>query len=204
MGFELQDANAWYQRNAAVLIPSRCTHDICTDVIRSRGLLEGTPQTVIELGASNGWRLDGLRRLAPDHRYIAVELSPEAVQAGRSAYPEIQFLEASVAAVPRPDACADLVIISFVLHWIDREELPLVVAEADRVLRPGGALVVADFWPAEPVDVPYHHRAGVWTFKRDYSLEWTAGGTYGLESTTPFSHPGDNERCAVWLLRKNV
>lgn len=204
MSFEVQDADAWYRRNAAALVPARCIQDIATDEIRSRGLLDGQPLTVIELGASNGWRLDGLRTLAPAHRYIAVELSGEAVQAGRAAYPEIKFLEASIAAVPRPDACADLVIISFVLHWISREELPSVVAEVDRLIAPGGVLVIADFWPSEPVTVPYHHRSGVWTFKTDYSLLWTAGGTYALEGVTPFPDAGSGERCAVWLLRKNV
>ena len=220
MGFEVQDADAWFQRNAAALVPARCIQDIVTNVIRERGLLsgdrdgasghrdeaigKGRPLTVIELGASNGWRLDGLRRIAPAHRYIAVELSGEAVQAGRAAYPEIKFLEASIAAVPRPDACADLIIISFVLHWISREELPGVVAEVDRLLAPGGVLVIADFWPSENRTVAYHHRSGVWSFKTDYSLLWAAGETYALDTVTPFPDAGNGERCAVWMLRKNV
>lgn len=48
-------------------------------------------------------------------------------------------------ATPYPDACADLVVIHQVLHFLDDPGRAL--SEAARVLKPGGRLVVIDFAP---------------------------------------------------------
>jgi ubiquinone/menaquinone biosynthesis C-methylase UbiE len=47
--------------------------------------------------------------------------------------------------VPFPDSCADLVVISLVLHSVDRAAALDLLAEAVRLLRPGGRVLVIDF-----------------------------------------------------------
>jgi len=53
--------------------------------------------------------------------------------------------QGDVADTPFPDAYADLVIIHQVLHYLGTPEQ--VIAEAARILRPGGRLLVVDFAP---------------------------------------------------------
>ena len=50
-----------------------------------------------------------------------------------------------VTAPPFDDCVADLVIIHQVLHYMDRPER--VIAEASRILKPGGRLLIVDFAP---------------------------------------------------------
>ncbi len=52
------------------------------------------------------------------------------------------FLLADVRRTPLADACADLVAIGYLLHLLDPEARRAVLAEALRILRPGGTLVV--------------------------------------------------------------
>ena len=55
--------------------------------------------------------------------------------------------QADAQALPFADACADLVTLHQVLHYMDEPER--VVGEAVRVLRPGGLLLIVDFAPHE-------------------------------------------------------
>jgi SAM-dependent methyltransferase len=55
-------------------------------------------------------------------------------------------------ALPLPDACADAVLFSAVLHHADAAERRRIYAEALRVLRPGGRIVVADVIAGSPQD----------------------------------------------------
>lgn len=203
MQFDARDADGWFSRNAAALTPQRTLHDPVTASIHRLGLLAGDPLTVCELGASNGWRLAGLSERYPDHRYIAVDLSADAVRAGAATYPHIQFLGASALQVPLPDASVDRLILSYVMHWIDRDAVDRVVHEVHRLLRPGGHLILSDFWPDQPIQVPYHHRSGVWTYKQDYRELWKALG-YTTADVAAYPDSATSERCMVAVLGKEV
>jgi SAM-dependent methyltransferase len=47
--------------------------------------------------------------------------------------------------IPFEDGCADLVLISLVLHSVDRASAIQILREAARVLTPGGRILVTDF-----------------------------------------------------------
>lgn len=80
-------------------------------------------------------------------RYVAVDLSPSMLArarrraAGRGV--EVEFLEADAAALPLPDAVAGTFLSFWGLHCF--EDPAAAVAEAARVLEPGGRLVGATF-----------------------------------------------------------
>lgn len=58
-------------------------------------------------------------------------------------------------ALPFADDCADLVIVHQVLHYVDMPEK--VIAEASRVLRPSGRLLIVDFSPHNLEFLRDHH-----------------------------------------------
>ena len=96
--------------------------------------------------------------------------------------------------LPLPDASFDAVVIHQVLHYADRPVA--AIAEAARVLRPGGVLVVVDFAPHELefLRVEHaHHRLG---FADDEVAAWC--GAAGLEPAPPQHLPGDPLTVAIW------
>jgi ubiquinone/menaquinone biosynthesis C-methylase UbiE len=58
---------------------------------------------------------------------------------------EIEFLSGQVEQLPFPDGSFDVVMLSLVLHYLPPEGMARALAEARRVLRCGGRIVVVDF-----------------------------------------------------------
>ena len=174
--WERGEGNSWFQRNEAALADvQRITRD---QTLAAVALLP-IPQRVCEIGAANCWRLDIIRQwYACD--CLGVDVSAEAIADAHARFFGIAAVIAPAHEVPARDASQDLVICSFVLHWVDRAYLARTVAEADRVLKPGGHLIISDFLPDAPCRTRYHHRQDVelWTYKQDYAACWFSLATY--------------------------
>lgn len=102
---------------------------------------------VVDLAAGTGALARAIVRAAPRRRRLTlVDGSPRMLERARSrlraAAPEARFVVADVRAVPLPDGCADFVSIGYLLHLVDPESRVRVLAEARRLLRPGGRLIV--------------------------------------------------------------
>jgi len=92
-----------------------------------------------------------------------------------------------VNAAPFADASADLVIIHQVLHFLDTPGD--AIAEAARVLAPGGRLLVIDFAPhnLEFLRAEHgHHRLGV---RHDALQAWAADAHLSLDMPASFAPP---------------
>jgi len=80
---------------------------------------------------------------------IGVDVVPEVLDEGRKRAPaNVEFVEAEVTALPYELGSFDLVCTARTLHHVPRPEL--VLAEMNRVLRPGGTMLVVD--QLAPVD----------------------------------------------------
>ena len=72
--------------------------------------------------------------------------------------------QARADAIPEPDGSADIVLFVYSLHHVARDAMPGALAEARRILRPGGVLCVAEplaEGPAHYVMEPYHDETEV-------------------------------------------
>jgi SAM-dependent methyltransferase len=97
----------------------------------------------LDLGCGEGRLSRDLVQLG--HRVAAVDASPTMVAAAREAAPEIETHVADAASLPFGDEAFDLVVAFMSLQDVDR--LDRAVAEAARVLEPGGLLCVAIVHP---------------------------------------------------------
>jgi ubiquinone/menaquinone biosynthesis C-methylase UbiE len=96
--------------------------------------------------------------------------------------------------LPLPDASFDAVVIHQVLHYADRPAT--VIAEAARVLRQNGLLIVVDFAPhlLEYLRTDHaHHRLG---FADAEIAEWCREA--GLDPTPPQHLSGEPLTVAIW------
>lgn len=206
------EGDAWFERNAQTLSTDRLADS--DPVVRLLEQHRIRPNRALEIGASNGYRLATLQQLY-NCACTGLEPSARAIQDGQRRFPEIRFLRGLSHDLGHlEDGQFDLVIIHFVLHWVDRNLLMRTAVEIDRVLQDGGHLIVGDFWPDAPTRVAYHHLPGqdVWTYKQDYPNLWLATELYRSKGRLTFDHagradpsdPSYSSRCQVALLQKDL
>ena len=105
---------------------------------------------LLELGPGPGAATDWLRQRV--QRLVAVEHEEEAADklAGRFAGTNVEVVRGDAAAVGYPDASFDTVATCTMLHHVPtRAEQDRVLAEAFRVLRPGGTFLGSDSLPSD-------------------------------------------------------
>ena len=121
----------------------------------------------------------------------------------REGVPVARVRQGDVTAVPFENETADLVIIHQVLHYVDAPNR--VIAEAARILQPGGRLLVVDF---APHDLEFlrtdhgHHRLGL---SRDTIEGWTSAAGLKLSGPRAFAPPPENKQgltVNIWTAEK--
>ena len=206
------EGDRWLNRNkAAITDPEYLIKDHVIGLMMTMNL---APKNVVEIGASNGWRLHEIARRFGS-RVTAVEPSIQAIEDGQTRFPSVQFLRGTASELPLDSqARFDLAIVNFVLHWVDRSTLLRSVAEIDRVLADGGLLLIGDFYPSMPERVRYHHLPDqeVWTYKQNYGDIFLASNLYEMIAFHSFDHATHalqsdvepKDRAQVTLLRKCI
>ncbi|SFK88106.1 class I SAM-dependent methyltransferase [Methylorubrum salsuginis] len=105
---------------------------------------------------------------------VALDIAPSAIEAARARcadHPRIEFV---VGAVPTvwPEGRFDLIVLSEVLYFLDRDDLARLVAQVGRSLRPGGDCVLVH-----------------WTGVTDYPLSGDEAVEGFVAGAAPFSRP---------------
>ena len=120
-------------------------------------MLEVTPQDIIDLGASTGRSTFALQMAFPTARLTAVDLSPYFLAVAQ--YTEnqsnptnpIHWVHAAAEETGLPADSADLVSACLVFHELPASAARDIVAEAYRLVRPGGYFAIMDMNPRSEV-----------------------------------------------------
>jgi ubiquinone/menaquinone biosynthesis C-methylase UbiE len=107
-------------------------------------------ETTLEVAVGTGVQLAELARRNPIGQTVGVELSDKMLDAARKRVAEaglrdrVELRRANALELPFDDRSFDLVVNSYMLDLLPREQIPQALAEFRRVLRPGGRLVLSN------------------------------------------------------------
>lgn len=197
------EGDAWFRRNEhALAAVEGCEF---SPMLRS---LAVTPRSALEIGCSNGTRLDALCREFGCEG-SGIDPSAQAIATGTQRYPGLRLTVGTAESLPYGDAAFDLVVFGFCLYLCDRADLFRIACEADRCLADGGFLVIKEFMPPFPYRNDYAPRPGLQSFKFDHRRMFLWNPAYHecafqLSSHAGDARPGPDDRVATCVMRKDV
>jgi ArsR family transcriptional regulator len=130
---------------------------------------------------------------------IGVDRSPEMLRLARAkltaAKSPADLRQGDMYTLPLASACADVVILHQVLHYAEAPNA--AIAEAARLLAPGGRLLVVDFGPHEKEELRSKHAHARLGFADEQIANWFAAA--GLRSEPPGQLEGGELTVKLWL-----
>jgi SAM-dependent methyltransferase len=117
------------------------------------GRVDNDP-AILDFGAGVGTSVPYFRKYLPHCRLTCLDVSHRSLEVGRARFGDkAEFVHFGGSRVPFSDASFDLVFFACVLHHVAHSEHSVLLAEAYRVLRPAGSLVVFEHNPYNPLTV---------------------------------------------------
>jgi ubiquinone/menaquinone biosynthesis C-methylase UbiE len=173
--FNAIEGNRYYKRNKNKL---KCSED--DPIIDSIAQLELYPKKILEIGCSNGARLNLLNQIYSSDCW-GIDPSADAIEQGEKEFRGVNFEKGTADTLPYENQMFDMVIFGFCLCWCDRIDLFKIAYEADRVLMDLGHIIIDDFHSA----IPYK---GLYTYKMNYSNLFLWNPAYVLKYQKMFFH----------------
>lgn len=187
------EGDRWFERNQDKPFEDPVSHLIAS-VIRKK------PRRVLEIGCSDGKRLAKLRDTY-DCEIIGVDPSMKAAM--KAADLRVPVVQTTASCLPVPGDF-DLIIYGFCLYLTDPDDWLLIAAEGDRLLLPGGNIIIHDFGGDMTLHgVPYKHDTRITSWHYDWAKLWLGHPAYQMvwrSFTTGDRNP--DQQCLT-ILHKN-
>ncbi|MGY2735464.1 ArsR/SmtB family transcription factor [Sphingomonas sp. UYP23] len=196
-------AASWFESNAGQWDAIRSLHIAESEVEAAMSAVLGDAPIgqLIDIGTGTGRMLELFGGRAG--QALGIDRSSEMLRLARAKLSErglanAELRQADLYALPLGDDAADVAIVHHVLHFA--QQPGAAIAEAARVLKPGGRLLIADFAAHDREDLrakDAHTRLG---FADDQMATWFAAA--GLAPARIETLEGGELTVKLWLARK--
>ncbi len=204
------EGDRWFRRNQGA---TSSLNDSPMLQMLARSISPGTLETALEIGCSDGQMSEAISNLF-GITVTGIDPSQAAIESGNlrlQGTNELVSLEIGFgSSLPYDSETFDLVVAGFFLYAEERSLVLQSVSEADRVVRPGGYLVIVDFDFGRNVRRAYKHDSRLETFKADYPAWLLSTGHYHMVAKQSwtfdglFFSPEPDSRVAATLLHKEL
>jgi ArsR family transcriptional regulator len=177
------EAAAYFARNAARWDEMRSLYvdeaDVEAALLQAAG--PGPFQRLIDLGSGSGRMLALFGPLA--HTALGLDLSQQMLniardQTAKAGLTHCELRHGDIFSTRLPSAHADLVVVHQVLHYLS--DPAAAVAEAARLVAPGGRLIIADFAPHRLEFLREQHQHRRLGFSDEEIKRWLEGAGLSL------------------------
>ena len=204
------EGDAWFTRN-----PSdgrnNFIHRISVDLLKSTMGSSISVEKVLEVGCSDGRLLELIIRELSCKLGVGIDPSKKAIASAKEKFiANAEFIEGSADRIPSGDYEFDLAVAGFFFYVVDRDLYFRVVAELDRVIKPGGFLLIIDFDSSVPRTTRYREEKDIYSYRNRNAEIFLSNGHYTLVSKVTLSHestvfPLDPlERVSIQILHKEL
>ncbi|MCF8504259.1 MAG: metalloregulator ArsR/SmtB family transcription factor [Caulobacter sp.] len=199
------EAAAYFARNAARWDEIRSLHVAEADVEAEIHRLVGDDPIglLVDLGAGTGRMLTLLGARA--RRSVGLDLSQQMLNIARLNVSEAglaacELRHGDIFATGLPARCADLVTVHQVLHYLG--DPAAAVAEAARLVAPGGRLLIVDFAPHALENLREQHQHRRLGFSDEEIGRWFDGAGLALEAATALPPAAAGLTVKIWTARR--
>lgn len=132
----------FYDLGVRVTMRERLWRPVIVDAVA-----DVSPSTVVDIGCGTGALSIPIATQLSSARVIGADGDPEVldIARGKPGADAVEWTEGLAGALPIGDREADVVLTSLVLHHLTLTTKRELLADASRILRPGGRLIVADW-----------------------------------------------------------
>mmetsp|Transcript_37427 Transcript_37427/g.49308 ORF Transcript_37427/g.49308 Transcript_37427/m.49308 type:complete len:404 (-) Transcript_37427:205-1416(-) len=120
------------------------------------------PKAVVDIGCSVGVSTAALNKRFPSAQVLGLDLSPyflavakllelETKDSEKASISPISWVHAKAEDTGLADNSIDIVMLTFIVHELPSEATREVLAEVQRILKPGGVVAITDIDPKSPV-----------------------------------------------------
>jgi ArsR family transcriptional regulator len=180
-----------------------CETAVEAAILKAAG--DGPFERVVDLGTGSGRMLTLLGDRA--RTAVGLDLSHNMLNIARTnvlraGLDKVELRHGDIFSTRLPERSADLVLVHQVLHYLS--DPAAAVAEAARLVAPGGRLLIVDFAPHQLEHLRDEHQHRRLGFSDREMREWLSAG--GLESSAPIALPPDTAglTVSIWTAERRA
>lgn len=136
--------------------------------------------TVLEIGCSDGYRLNIYKNLLKSKKSYGIDISKKAINHGKKIYKNLNLFNLTSLEIHKLNQNFDLIICGFFLYQLDRELIFEQFNLIYKKLKINGFLIIWDFDPLFKHTNKNHHKKSLNSFKMSYDNFLIESGLFEL------------------------